>query len=122
MGETKKVHTTGRLGSRYGVGIRKRLLKVERRQKVEKRCPNCGFNKVKRKSKGIFYCRKCGHEFVGGAYLTKTLTGTIVMQMVSQKKFLPEMIEALEKTKEGPIKEGETQTKTEQKENVEGEK
>ena len=28
MGKTKKVRKAGRLGARYGVGIRKRILKV----------------------------------------------------------------------------------------------
>lgn len=102
MGNTKKVYSTGRFGSRYGVGIRKRLLKIEPTQRKENRkCPNCGAISVKRKSKGVFSCGKCRHEFVGGAYVAQTLTGGIIQQMVSQKKFVPEMIETLEKLKEG---------------------
>ena len=102
MGDTQKVRSTGRVGSRYGGGLRKKLLKVESRQgKSEKRCPNCGSLSVKRKAKGIFRCGKCLHEFVGGAYLCQTLTGGIIRQMVSQKKFVPEMVEELEKVKEG---------------------
>ena len=95
MGETKKVGPTGRFGVRYGVGIRKKLLKVETLQIQKQKCPQCGAPALKRKSKGIFKCRKCSHEFVGGAYLPKTLTGGIIRQMVSQKKFVPEMIEKL---------------------------
>jgi len=93
MGETKKVASTGRFGSRYGVGIRKKVLKVESLQVKKKICPNCGSNSVKRKSAGIFFCNKCSHEFVGGAYLPKTLTGKIISQMVSQKKFAPSELE-----------------------------
>lgn len=87
MGETRKVKSAGRFGSRYGVGIRKKLLKVESPQLEKKACPNCGSVKVKRKSKGVFMCRKCSHEFVGGAYMPQTLAGTIISKIVSQKSF-----------------------------------
>ncbi len=83
----KKVGTTGRYGSRYGVGIRKRLLKIEPTQVQRHLCPNCGSRKVRRQSKGIFLCSKCRHEFIGGAYLPQTLTGGIIGKMVSQKNF-----------------------------------
>ena len=115
MGETKKVASTGRFGSRYGVGIRKKVLKVESIQVQKKFCPNCGSNNVKRKSAGIFFCNKCSHKFVGGAYLPKTLTGKIISQMVSQKKFAPKELEEISSPKE------ETTEKTEEpeKENTE---
>ncbi len=99
MGNTEKVGSTGRFGSRYGVGIRKSLLKIESAKGAQKKCPNCGSNAVKRKSKGIFRCGKCTHEFIGGAYLAQTLSGSIIRQMVSQKKFVPELIAELEKTR-----------------------
>ena len=86
MGDTKKVGSAGRFGSRYGVGIRKRILKVEPKQIQKNNCPNCGAPAIKRKSKGVFYCKKCSFEFVGGAYTTKTLAGGIVSQIVSQKR------------------------------------
>ena len=105
MGNTRKVGSTGRFGSRYGVGIRKKLLKVETLQIQKQKCPQCGAPALKRKSKGIFKCRKCSHEFVGGAYLPKTLTGGIIRQMVSQKKFVPEMIEKLTATPGEEVKE-----------------
>ncbi|MEM4256997.1 MAG: 50S ribosomal protein L37ae [Candidatus Diapherotrites archaeon] len=95
MAKTEKVYTTGRFGSRYGVGIRKRLLKVEPYQKSLKECPNCGSFKVKRQSKGVFVCKKCKAKFVGGAYLPKTLVGSLVGQMVSLKSFTPEFLEKL---------------------------
>jgi large subunit ribosomal protein L37Ae len=60
MGNTKKVKSTGRFSSRYGVGIRKRVLKVEEHQKALDACPFCGFKKVKRKAAGLFICNKCG--------------------------------------------------------------
>ncbi len=104
MGNTKKVGSTGRFGSRYGVGIRKKLLKIEPRQKEKQICINCGSNSLKRKSKGIFECNKCGYRFVGGAYLPKTLSGGIILQMISQKQFTPESLGKLTK-KEEEVKE-----------------
>ena len=100
MGETKKVGSAGRFGSRYGVGIRRKLLKVESVQLQKNKCPNCQSSNVKRKSKGVFVCRKCSYEFVGGAYYPRTLTGTIISQMVSQKRFAPEMVATLSASKE----------------------
>lgn len=96
---TDKVKSAGRFGSRYGVGIRKRLLKVESRQLKPQTCPFCHFKKVKRKSTGIFVCRKCGAKFAGGAYLSQTMTGSIIKKMVTQKSFTPtetELVEAKE--------------------------
>mgnify|MGYP001588885246 CR=1 FL=1 len=123
MGNTEKVGSTGRFGSRYGVGIRKRLLKIESRSNSKRgrgaqgrKCPNCGFNTVKRLSKGVFDCRKCSHQFVGGAYLPQTLTGGIISQMVSQKKFVPEMIAQLEKAGGEETITGAVESKEEEKE------
>lgn len=105
MAETKKVGSTGRFGSRYGVGIRKRLLKVEPKQLAQTTCPNCNSKSVKRKSKGIFQCKKCNYEFVGGAYLPKTLSGNLVAQMVSQKG--SSLITEVTEPKAEPIEEAE---------------
>lgn len=87
MAQTLKVYTTGRFGARYGVSIKKRVLKVEKKQKEKHECPFCGFKKIKRKSRGIFECRKCFSEFAGGAFLPSTLAGNIVKKMVAQKSF-----------------------------------
>ena len=97
MGNTKKVGSTGRFGSRYGVGIRKRLLKVENKQKGRSQCPHCESKSVKRKSRGIFSCSKCHHEFVGGTYFPQTLTGKIVSKVVSQKSFASSTAELMQK-------------------------
>ena len=86
MGDTKKVKSAGRFGSRYGVGIRKRILKVESRQHSKHTCPYCGFGKIKREAPGIFSCRKCGKRFTGGAYVPVTMSGSIVSKMVTQKR------------------------------------
>jgi len=110
MGKTKKVKTAGRFGPRYGVGIRKKLLKIEGKQQKKYNCPFCGFKKVQRKAPGIFSCRKCGARFAGGAYLPTTLPGTIIKKTVAQKSFvqkekeLEKMLEeeTQEETKELP--------------------
>ncbi|MDD5148403.1 MAG: 50S ribosomal protein L37ae [Candidatus ainarchaeum sp.] len=97
---TKKVKRMGRLGARYGVGIRKRLLKIESEQFAPHNCPECSAPKVRRTAPGIFYCKKCGYEFAGGAYVPETMAGSIVKKMVSQKVFLPNM-RSLVETKTG---------------------
>ena len=87
MKTTKKVKSTGRYGSHYGVGIRKRVLKVEERQNKAATCPFCKFKRIRRKAAGLFECKKCGAEFTGGAYESETLIGKTIKKMVTQKSF-----------------------------------
>jgi len=96
MGRTRKVGTAGRFGSRYGRGIRKRLIKVESKQKALKTCPQCRFKKVKRQAAGLYKCGKCGAEFTGGAYQAETLAGKTIKKMVTQKSFAVEALEVLQ--------------------------
>jgi len=118
MSSTKKVKSTGRFGSRYGVGIRKRLLDIEPEQKAKNKCPDCGSYNVKRVSKGIFECKKCNAKFVGGAYLPQTLAGKIINQMVSLKSFSQEMIASLSKAKGEELQSDNQQDADEKKEAV----
>jgi large subunit ribosomal protein L37Ae len=97
MGETKKVKSTGRFGSRYGVGIKKRVLKVEEKQKNLNPCPFCGFKKINRVAAGLFKCNKCDAKFTGGAYETETLSGKSVRKMVSQRVNVTEQSPIVEK-------------------------
>jgi large subunit ribosomal protein L37Ae len=90
MGNSKKVGAAGRFGSRYGIGIRKKLLKIESKQERNYRCPFCGFKKVGRKAAGLYVCRKCQATFAGGAYFPSTLPGLIIRKTVSQKGFASE--------------------------------
>jgi large subunit ribosomal protein L37Ae len=68
MGRTKKGGSTGRFGVRYGRGIKKRLMEIERSQKSRKTCPRCLKVGMKRLSPGIWHCKKCGLKFAGRAY------------------------------------------------------
>ena len=88
MGNTKKVGTAGRYSSRYGVGVRKRVVAVERRMDLPITCPFCGFAKIRRQAAGLFTCKKCDAQFTGGAYEPQTLVGKTIVKMVSQKQFL----------------------------------
>ena len=88
MGNTKKVGKTGRFSSRYGVGIRKRIIATEKKQAALSNCPFCGFDSIKREAAGLFFCKKCSNKFTGGAYETRTLVGKTIVKMVSQKSFL----------------------------------
>jgi len=72
---TKKVGSTGRFGPRYGSQLKKRFLKIEDGMNATHRCPNCASPTVKRKSVGIWNCKKCGLNFAGGAWTPITPTG-----------------------------------------------
>lgn len=98
MSSTKKVKSAGRYHARYGIGIRRRLIEIEEKQKKPQACPYCGYAKVKRQAAGIFLCAKCGSKFAGGAYVSQTLTGSIVSKMVNQKSFLPALAQLVEAT------------------------
>jgi len=98
MGDTKKVKHAGRFGSRYGKGIRDRVLEIEVKQRTLHKCPGCGSKTLKRVSTGIYKCKRCGIEIAGGAYTPDTMAGRIVKKMVRQRKFLPLLKELLEGT------------------------
>ncbi len=102
--KTKRVKSAGRFGSRYGVGIRKRVLKVEEKQRQKHICPHCKKGQLKRQATGIYVCSKCGLKIAGGAYTPTTLIGNAVKKMVSQKSFsVSDIIEA----EESEMQEGE---------------
>ncbi|MGB9740801.1 MAG: 50S ribosomal protein L37ae [Candidatus Bathyarchaeia archaeon] len=81
MGRTKKVGPTRGLGARYGSTVRKRYIKVVTELKKPHACPQCGFQRVKRKSVGIWECRKCGFVFAGGAYTPATKLGMVAKRV-----------------------------------------
>ncbi len=77
---TKKVQSVGRFGPRYGVRIRRRIQEVEGDQRRRHQCPRCLAYSVRRRSTGVWECRRCGHVFAGGAYrpvVTTAVTGEV---------------------------------------------
>jgi large subunit ribosomal protein L37Ae len=78
---TKKVGPTRGLGSRYGATVRKRYIKVVKGMKTPHKCPQCGLQRVKRVSVGVWKCRKCGFTFTGGAYTPITKLGVVAKRV-----------------------------------------
>jgi len=78
---TKKVGPTRGLGSRYGATVRKRYIKVVKGMKKPHKCPQCGLQRVKRISVGVWKCRKCGFTFTGGAYTPITKLGVVAKRV-----------------------------------------
>jgi large subunit ribosomal protein L37Ae len=78
---TKKVGPTRGLGSRYGATVRKRYIKVVKGMKKPHKCPQCGLQRVKRVSVGVWKCRKCGFTFTGGAYTPITKLGIVAKRV-----------------------------------------
>ncbi|MEM3074487.1 MAG: 50S ribosomal protein L37ae [Candidatus Pacearchaeota archaeon] len=67
MSRTKKVKASGKYKIGYGTRVRERLILVESKQRKKQICPFCK-KTAKRKSFGIWKCKKCGKTFAGGAY------------------------------------------------------
>ena len=72
MGRTKKVGTTGRFGTRYGLKAKILLRKIEKQQKLKHECPICKKMKLTRVAAGIWQCKGCGSKMTGGAYIPKS--------------------------------------------------
>ena len=70
------------LGARYGGTVRKRYTKILTEMKKPHKCPQCGSESVRRKSVGVWNCRKCGLTFTGGAYTPTTKLGIIAKRGV----------------------------------------
>lgn len=68
MPRTKKVKVTGSLGAGYGTRVRTKFIAIESKQRKAQVCPFCNKKPVKRKSAGIWECKKCSKTFAGGAY------------------------------------------------------
>ena len=66
--KTKKAKASGKFGARYGRRVRAKLSDVESKQRVKQKCPYCGKLGVKRVSKGIWECSKCGKKFASDVY------------------------------------------------------
>ena len=66
--KSKKTKSAGRFGARYGKKVKDKLVKVEVKQRVKQKCPFCKKLGVKRVSKGIWNCKKCGKKFASNTY------------------------------------------------------
>jgi large subunit ribosomal protein L37Ae len=64
----KKTKSAGRFGARYGKKVRSRFVAIEEKQRQKQKCPFCEKLGVKRLSKGIWKCNKCGKKFASNAY------------------------------------------------------
>lgn len=68
MARTKKVKASGKHKVGYGTNVRRKLVAAETKQRRKQICPFCKKPTAKRKATGIWYCKKCGKTFAGGAY------------------------------------------------------
>ena len=62
----------GRFGARYGKKVRVKVAEIEKKQQTRHICPKCSLPYVRRLSKGIFLCKKCGNKFAGQAYFPRS--------------------------------------------------
>jgi large subunit ribosomal protein L37Ae len=65
---TKKVGISGRFGARYGKSVKDSFRDTMKGSKSKHKCPNCLKLGFKRRSAGIWECRKCGLKLAGKAY------------------------------------------------------
>ncbi|MCD6367830.1 MAG: 50S ribosomal protein L37ae [Candidatus Aenigmarchaeota archaeon] len=68
MNMTKKVGSSGRFGSRYGKGVRDRVVAIEKVSKKVYECPSCHKMGLVRVASGIWVCKKCGKKYAGKAF------------------------------------------------------
>jgi large subunit ribosomal protein L37Ae len=66
---TKKIGSTGWMGPRYGIRVRRRVLEIDRESRKDAPCPHCSTVTLARVASGVFECRRCGTRFASGAYV-----------------------------------------------------
>ncbi len=86
MAKTKKVKMTGRFGPRYGLRVRRTIIKIEEQQRKKYPCKKCGKIAVKRVGTGIWRCKACGYTFAGGTYIPETPALKIVERAVARRE------------------------------------
>jgi large subunit ribosomal protein L37Ae len=67
----KKSMSAGRFGARYGAKVRANFVIVEKKQRLKQACIFCKKKGVKRLSKGIWECSKCGKKFASDVFFLK---------------------------------------------------
>jgi len=75
--KTRKVGQAGSFGPRYGTVTRKRYAEIVSGLRKYSECPQCHVMAVRREAVGIWYCKKCGYRFAGGAYMAQTKLGEV---------------------------------------------
>jgi large subunit ribosomal protein L37Ae len=65
---TKSVGSTGWMGPKYGIRIRRRVQEVDRAAKASYVCPKCSTMTVRRVGSGLFHCRRCERTFASDSY------------------------------------------------------
>jgi large subunit ribosomal protein L37Ae len=65
---TKKVGSTGWMGPRYGIRIRRRVLEIDLAKTARSRCPKCATVTISRVASGVYQCSRCHNRFASGAY------------------------------------------------------
>jgi len=73
----RKLGLGGSFGARYGTLARRQYVDIVTGMRRKHECPRCKFRTVKRRSVGIWLCRKCGYKFAGGAYSPLTKLGEV---------------------------------------------
>lgn len=111
MPKMKKVGPSRGFGPRYGVTVRKRYVKVMASMRIRHKCPSCAFTRVKRKSVGVWLCKKCGFTFTGGAYTPTTKLG-IVAKRSAHGLTTEEAVKTAERTV--PEEQEQTEVETEE--------
>lgn len=88
----KKVGLGGGFGARYGTVARKRYVEIVTGMRQKHECPRCRIKSVRRLSVGIWFCKRCGYKFAGGAYMPHTKLGETSRRVAGTIK--PTVIEA----------------------------
>ncbi|MEM1919126.1 MAG: 50S ribosomal protein L37ae [Desulfurococcaceae archaeon] len=86
MGRTKVVGIAGRYGARYGATLRRKVKEILEKRYARHKCPFCTFEgKVIRISTGLWFCKKCGAKWAGGAYVPRTELNRYFSQVIVRK-------------------------------------
>ncbi len=89
-----KQGSMAKYGSRYGVRQKKIAAAIERVQKLPHQCPYCERPALSRVAAGIWFCRKCGNKFAGGAYFPASAIGEQIVKMQKEKEKVSALPEA----------------------------
>jgi large subunit ribosomal protein L37Ae len=94
---TKILKAAGRFGVRYGQSVKRRIAKIEERQRKKQACIFCSGRAI-RLAKGIWLCKKCGKKFAGHTYfLDKPFQREEIMNTKALKEQTPVKSEVKEK-------------------------